>query len=180
MASHRVFLSRPTALTASQQGFCDSLDRTFKAHGLESHTVGAQDFTSRSPLGKVLEVMNSCDGACILGLVQMKAASVVLKPGTKQRRTLTDVVFTSPWNQLEAGMALIRGLPLFVICEAKVSGGIFDDGVADAYIHRLPTRDREGWLESRAFLGSLEAWIETMRQATPVRTPAPDGQPGIA
>ncbi len=171
MASHRVFVSRPTALSASQERFSVALDRTFRENGLESHTVGTQDFTNRSPLAKVLEVMNSCDGACVLGLVQAKAASVVVKPGTKDRRTVTDAVFATPWNQLEAGMALIRGLPLFVICEARVSGGIFDDGVADAYIHRLPSRDRESWLESEAFVGSMHAWIETMHRAVPARAP---------
>jgi hypothetical protein len=169
--SHRVFVSRPTVLTAGQERFCDALEHTFKANGLESHTVGTQDFTNRSPLAKVLEIMNSCDGACILGLVQVKAGDVVVKPGTKARQKMTNAVFATPWNQLEAGMALIRGLPLFVVCEAGVGGGVFDDGVADAYIHRLPARDRGRWLESEAFVGSMKAWIDTMHRAIPARPP---------
>lgn len=165
--SHRVFVSRPTTLTTAQERFCEALDRTFKANGLEAHTVGTQDFTSNLPLTKVLEVMKSCDGACILGLVQVKAAEVVLKPGTKARRTESRAVFATPWNQLEAGMALIRDLPLFVICEARISGGIFDEGVANAYIHRLPANSRERWLESHAFVKSMESWIDTMNRAIP-------------
>jgi hypothetical protein len=157
-------------LSASQERFCGALHDTFKEHGLESHTVGRQDFTNRSPLVKVLEVMNSCDGACILGLVQVTAKEVVVKPGTKARHTLPNAVFPTPWNQLEAGMALIRGLPLFVICEADISGGIFD-GVADAFIHRLPGRDRERWLEGEGFLGSLAAWTDTMNRVIPGRPP---------
>jgi len=171
VTSHRVFVSRPTALTSGQERFWQSLDRTFAANRLEPHTVGTQDFTSRSPLGKILEVMNSCDGACILGFVQARSPQAVIKPGTNAERTATDVVFASPWNQLEAGMALIRSLPLFIICETGVTGGIFDDGVADAYIHRLPARSREKWLATPAFVGSLKDWIEVMDRILPRRGP---------
>ncbi len=167
MASHRIFLSRPTTLSVAQERFCTALGRLFVAYRLDPHTVGTQDFTHRSPLGKVLEVMNTCDGACILGMVQARASEAVIKPSTPAERSLTDVVFASPWNQLEAGMALIRGLPLFIICEAGVSGGVFDDGVADAYIHRLPPRGREKWIERTAFVESLKAWIDDMNRALP-------------
>ena len=156
-------------LARRQAKFCDDLMGTFVSKGLTPHTVGAQDFTSRSPLRKVLDVLRKCDGACILGFIQVEASNVVVKPGTKSESILPRAVFPTPWNQLEAGMALVRGLPLLVICQEGVSGGIFDDGVGDVYVHRLRAGLGQQWLSSAEFQQSLHEWIGLMRRRVPRR-----------
>ncbi len=153
----------------AQQWFCRALEGVFSKNRLEIRTVGVQDFGVDSPLAQVLEIMKTCDGACILGMEQVRCTEVVMKPGTKYQRAVTDVAFATPWNQLEAGMALILGLPLFVICEEGITEGIFDDGVGDVFCHRLPTKGREKWLTSPSFVQPLAKWIRRMDEAPPRR-----------
>jgi hypothetical protein len=169
MFETHVFLSRPTAVTRAQKLFLAALDKAFAARRLQIHTVGTQDFTNKAPLLKILEVMAKCDGACILGLVQAKAERVEVKPDTEDARTVEDAVFPTPWNQLEAGMAMARGLPLFVICERGVGGGIFDDGAGDVYVHRLRVGLSRRWLATPEFVQSIDEWITTMHRRLPAR-----------
>jgi hypothetical protein len=169
VASHHVFLSRPTEITRAQQTFCKSLEDVLVKNGLTTHTVGATDFTSRVPLRKVLEVMTGCDGACILGLVQARAARLVTKPGTRAEQTTATAVFPTPWNQLEAGLAVALGLPLLVLCEPGITGGIFDRGVGDAFIHELPPERRVRWLASPQFEQSIAEWLDLMNRRLPAR-----------
>lgn len=49
--------------------------------------------------------------------------------------------FPTPWNNLEAGILFGLGLPLLVFREDGISGGIFDAGVSDVFIHKMPTSD---------------------------------------
>lgn len=103
--------------------------------------------------------MSRCDGACILGLVQLRARDVTVKAGTNAETNVENAVFATPWNQLEAGMALVRGLPLLVICEQGVAGGIFDDGVGDVFVHRLHGGLSHRWLSGPQFGQALGEWI---------------------
>jgi hypothetical protein len=168
---HHIFVSKPTALTRAQNLFCRELGTTFQASGLTTHTVGVNDFTSRRPLRKILETINACDGACVLGLIQVTAPSAVFKANTSERRDVADAVFATPWNQLEAGMAVARDLPLLVVCEPGVAGGIFDQGVGDAFTHVLPAKGRLQWLRSEQFRQSMAEWIGLMNQRLPNRQP---------
>src|SRR5207247_5435291 len=44
----------------------------------------------------------------------------------------------SPWNQLEAGILVSLGVPLIVLKEDGVGGGVLDAGAVDVFINRLP------------------------------------------
>jgi len=48
------------------------------------------------------------------------------------------VAFPTPWNQLEAGILFALDVPLLVFRDHNVSGGIFDNGVTDLFIHSIP------------------------------------------
>jgi hypothetical protein len=168
---HHIFVSQPTTLTRPQKLFCGQLERTFQASGLTTHTVGVSDFTSRLPLRKILDTITTCDGACVLGLIQVAAPSAVFKPNTIERRIVPNAVFATPWNQIEAGMAVARGLPLLVVCESGVAGGIFDQGVGDAFTHVLPAKGKLSWLQSEQFQQSMAEWIGLMDERLPSRRP---------
>jgi hypothetical protein len=164
---HRIFLSRPTTLTTEQAAFDQQLLRVFAQKQLKVHTVGVSDYTNGPPLPQVLKTLNTCDGACIVGYVQAVAEKVTINPGVATERTAPDAVFPSPWNQIEAGMALVRALPLFVVCEAGVDGGIFDPRAGVAFVHQLPPTARKDWLKGPQFRQAMGQWIDQMDAQVP-------------
>jgi hypothetical protein len=62
----------------------------------------------------------------------------IAKPGA-QDKALSNMLLPTPWNQLEAGILASLRLPVLVFRESGISGGIFDDGVSDVFIHKMPT-----------------------------------------
>src|SRR5207248_1583021 len=81
-----------------------------------------------------------CCGGVILGFSQFTTSRGVWKKGTPYEKGVTStVVFPTPWNQLEAGMLFALNLPMLVFREQNISGGIFDNGVSDMFIHELPS-----------------------------------------
>ena len=61
----------------------------------------------------------------------------------------------TPWNQLETGILFGLGLPLFVLREDGIEGGIFDIGSADIIIHSMPMPGPT-WDPSRSRAGELK------------------------
>jgi hypothetical protein len=72
------------------------------------------------------------------------------------------VKFPTPWNQLEAGILFSLRLPLMVFREDG-SGGVFDNGVTDVFVNRLPL-GRIGKRDEEQILFSIQIWVGQVRE----------------
>jgi len=136
-----VFVSCPTSLSSRQEGSRAALIRFLDELNLEPRALGRSDYPAEFPLREVLVIANHCAGGLILGFEQFRAASGTWKRGTKDERKVASkesVVFPTPWNHLEAGILFGLGLPILIFREDGISGGVFDNGVTDVFVHKMP------------------------------------------
>jgi hypothetical protein len=81
--------------------------------------------------------------------------------GSTQEETVKNLSLATPWNQMEAGMAVMLGMPVFVICERGMAGGIFDVAASDHHIYRLYFDEEQN---SAKFLKSFADWCAAVRE----------------
>jgi len=134
-----IFGSCPTHLNRQQ----DEIKRVILGElghaGLEWRSVGQTDYPTEFPLREVCILAGHCSGGLILGFSQFETKNGVWKKGTPYKLKQSRLVrFPTPWNQLEAGILFALGVPLLVFGEDDISGGIFDKGVTDLFIHEMP------------------------------------------
>lgn len=150
-----IFVSKPNGLTETQEQFWKRLESELQGRNLEIRSIGYSDYSFKTPLQKVREVMRECDGAIILGLRQKH----IRKGYDREGNPISDLHLPTPWNNLEAGMAYMLDLPMLVLLERGVTKeGIFDAESSDRYIMESDL-DAE-WLESDEFLQPLSEWRE--------------------
>jgi hypothetical protein len=107
---------------------------------LEPRALGRSDYPTELPLREVYVIAKHCSGGVILGFEQSYAAKIIHKRGMgKKSATDKDAVLPTPWNHLEAGILFGMNLPLLVFKEKGISGGVFDVGVTDNFVHPMPT-----------------------------------------
>lgn len=136
-----VFVSSPTVLSPSQEGARSTLVKFLDEFNLEPRALGRSDYPAEFPLREVLVIARHCAGGLILGFEQFQATSGTWKRGTKGERKLAareSASFPTPWNHLEAGILFGLKLPILIFREEGISGGVFDDGVTDVFIHKMP------------------------------------------
>jgi hypothetical protein len=134
-----VFVSSPTSLSREQEARRTVVIEMLESLNLEPRALGRSDYPSDLPLREVLVIARHCSGGIILGFNQFTATAGVWKPGTKGEKTLdTPACFPSSWNHLEAGILFSLGKPLLVFREDGISGGVFDPGVTDVFVHQMP------------------------------------------
>jgi hypothetical protein len=133
-----VFVSCPTTLSTKQDASRNLILGELKNCGLEPRALGRSDYPTDYPLREVLVIAKHCSGGVILGFEQFHAPKGVWKRGTREPKKDDDVRFPSPWNNLEAGVLFSLGLPLLVFRESGISGGVFDSGVTDVFVHKMP------------------------------------------
>lgn len=131
----RIFLSRPRLLSPDQEMAAGLWSRSLERMGMEQMAplpvyVGDALWAT---LRRNLEI---ADGALILGLRQLRIDEGCWRPDTVAP---VDPArwWPTPWNHVEAGMAIMAGLPLLAIREDGVASGVFDscgwtDGVYGA------------------------------------------------
>lgn len=135
-----VFISSPTCLSDEQEAVRKMILRELDRSGLEARAVGRSDYPTELPLREVLVLAKHCSGGIILGFEQFQAHSGIWKRDTPEEKiTNSATPFPSAWNNLEAGILYSFGLPLLVFAEHGISGGVFDRGVTDVFIHDMPT-----------------------------------------
>lgn len=133
-----VFVSCPTSLSESQEESRDIVISELEAFRLEPRALGRSDYPTDLPLREILVLATHCSGGLILDFEQFHSENGVFKRGTEERSEAKDIKYATPWNHLESGILYSLGLPLLVFKEDAISGSVFDHGVSDVFIYRMP------------------------------------------
>ena len=119
-----VFVSAPTGLSSGQRLISGQWHQRLAGLGFDVLRLGREQYQS-DPWRIVLEFIDAADGVLVLGFRQLVIDSAVWRPDTGERAAVDDASWTSPWLQIETGMALAAGLPVLVAAEAGVREGAF-------------------------------------------------------
>ncbi|HEX7133920.1 MAG TPA: hypothetical protein VF228_15190 [Iamia sp.] len=154
-----VFVSAPSSenLTRSQRARYQTVVDILGEMSLEPRALGRSDFPSELPLREVFQIARRCSGGVILGFVQ-DVGEVVVRPGlTRTDPPPVSRSYPTPWNQLEAGILFAAGVPLLILKETAVSGGVFDHGVTDVFVHDMPAKQFTA-SQRKQLAGAMMKW----------------------
>lgn len=154
-----VFVSAPSPdnLSPAQEESTRIIFGMIKRYKLEWRALGRSDYPADLPLKEVLRMVKHCSGGIILGFEQFRAATGEFRPKSPRAQIATSPVsFPTPWNQLEAGILFSAGLPIMIFREAGITGGIFDIGTSEVFLHAMPDEKT-----SRQALDDLDTVFQT-------------------
>jgi len=160
-----VFVSAPSPdnLSPVQERSATAIFDLVTRYKLEWRALGRSDYPVDSPLKEVLRMVKHCSGGIILGFEQFRSSQGEFKPGSPNAKTASSPVpFPSPWNQLEAGILFSAGLPMMIFREPGISGGVFDIGTSDVFVHQMPSPGMTS--EAQDDLDSVfQTWVARVR-----------------
>jgi hypothetical protein len=158
-----IFGSCPSRLSPDQDEIRRQLLGELGRVGLEWRSVGRTDYAHKLPIREVYLLARHCSGGLILGFSQFTTTTGVWKNGTPDERKQRGLVaFPTPWNQLEAGILFALRCPLLVFRDQAVSGGIFDTGTSDLFIHDIPPKKMSAQ-EKRGLREVMAKWAAEVR-----------------
>ncbi|MGA2904354.1 MAG: hypothetical protein ABSD98_11020 [Candidatus Korobacteraceae bacterium] len=159
-----VFVSCPTSLNPQQDAARAVILAELKKLGLEPRALGRSDYPTDYPLREVAIIAQHCSGGVILGFEQFYTDRGTWKRGSAESKSLrSPVSFPTAWNHLEAGVLFSLHLPLLVFKEPNVSGGVFDSGVTDVFIHKMPVPPLKA-VDKKGLGGVFLKWQSKVRE----------------
>lgn len=141
MSKIPVFVSSPTILSKEQEAKRQVIINILAELQLEDRALGRSDYAKDYPLKEVFVIAKHCAGGVILGFEQLYVESGIRKRNTVESKAIdstNNLIISTPWNQLEAGILYGLKLPLIIFKEKGIEGGIFDYGISDVFIHEMP------------------------------------------
>jgi hypothetical protein len=160
-----VFLSVGRRLRPDQEEFVRSLEEELRRNDVSPKTVGRNDFTSGQPLARIAEVMAKCCGAVVIAFERTHSPTVVEYRRTPEEHTSHEITLPTVWNQIEASMAYVHGLPLLVVVER----GLRPEGLLEArydwYVQTVDPSDEES-LTTPEFRGVLTDWLKRVDETS--------------
>lgn len=137
MSKIPVFVSCPTKLNKKQKDLKKFLLGLLDELNLSPRALGQGDYPKDYPLKEVAIIAKRCSGGIILGFEQIRVAKGIIKD---KYRIKEEMLFPTPWNHIEAGILFGLKLPLLIFKEKGISGGVFDNGITDAFVHTFPKK----------------------------------------
>jgi hypothetical protein len=161
MTKPQVFISKPTVLTPGQESAFRNWIARLSGLGFESTALEREHYAP-APWTQLRDVLLSVDGMLVLGFRQMSVSTGHWRPGTEEAASSAGW-YPSPWNQLEAGLAVMARIPVLVAPEGGISDGVFSTDVWTGVVYGL-TVDHRLNPESESSRERLDAWADAVRR----------------
>ena len=135
----QAFVSRPNWNLPVFQKWIDAVYVKLSEVGIGHKTIGVNVQAISCPMDEVIELMNKCDGTIVFGLPQ----SIMNKGKIKGSDFEGAKWYGTDWNQIEGAISLSLGKPTLIIKWKGMSGGIFDRGSCNAFLHEIESPSLE-------------------------------------
>ena len=153
-------LSKPGVLDNQQRQFIDSISSMLEKQNMVYEALERSEYPKFGTLAEVRRLISGCSGIIVFGFHQLMVLDGVWRSGTGEETLVRDVQLSTPWNHIEAGMATMRGLPILLICQDGVAGGVFDlDNDGHVYRVQLPADEN-----SPSFENCFADWCAAVRE----------------
>jgi len=123
----RVFVSRPAVLSPQQGASCDSWLSALTELGLEPFGL-ARAVYDAAPWEQLRDAIRAADGALVLGFRQLEVSDGEWRSATSEAAPPARW-WATPWNELEAGLAIMASIPVLVAAEEGIEEGVFASDV---------------------------------------------------
>jgi hypothetical protein len=156
----KVFVSRPTVIDAVFESAYTRFERYIKRLGFVPCRLGAENYTLDAPLVGMIDLVRHCKGAVILGYPQYEFDAFIIKGGTREQ--YVSMRIPTPWNHIEATLAFQQHIPVLIVAQQGVVGGVFDQGVTGQYVI-VTDLGQTDWHTQREFHGVFNEWKERLK-----------------
>jgi hypothetical protein len=153
-----VFISSPSVLNEQQSTFRKMLKIILKNKKMIVRDLTPEEYPSERPIVRVKKTIQVCNGVIILGMQQMIVKDCIVKPGTQNENRRHDILLPTPWNHIEAAISVTLGLPILIISERGIEGGVFDPEITEESVHQVELNIDS--FDSEEFINAINLWID--------------------
>lgn len=133
-----IFFSMPGCMTKEQELLTKEYKRILETKNFKVIYYYRDVYPEFGQFNKVRKSILESDAMVAFGFKQINIEKGVYRPNTSEREELSDRWMPTPWNELEIGMGLMKGLPILLIKDTGIDSGAFNNGLSECFTASIP------------------------------------------
>ena len=134
----KVFFSMPGCLGKREEALTKAYKTVLESQGYDVVYYQKDDYPKFGQLTKIKESIKTSSAMIAFGFRQTNIMAGAAFPGTLKQSPIKDKWLHTPWNEVEVGMALMRGLPVLLVKDEGIDSGIFDSKLSESFVASIP------------------------------------------
>ena len=136
-----IFFSMPGIMSKDDELMTKDFKEMLEKKGFEVVYYKSDDYPRFGQFNSVRhDIMRSC-GMIAFGLKQINIHKASYRPGTQDEEEWEEKWMSTPWNEIEVGMGLMKGMPILLVTDPEIKNGVFDNGLSECFIAHISTTE---------------------------------------
>lgn len=132
-----IFFSMPGIMGKAEELVTKEYKRILEEKGFDVIYYIRDNYPKYGQLNKIRESITKASGIIAFGFKQINIISGVLRPNTCEEEKLESSWLSTPWSDIEVGMAMMLGLPILLIHDIDITQGVFDNKLNECFIGKI-------------------------------------------
>lgn len=128
-----IFFSMPGCMTKEQELLTKEYKRILETKKFNVIYYYRDIYPGFGQFNKVRQSILESHAMVAFGFKQINIEKGVYRPNTSEKEELNNRWMPTPWNELEIGMGLMKGLPILLIKDAGIDSGAFNNGLSECF-----------------------------------------------
>ncbi len=129
-----IFFSMPGIMTKQEELITLSYKNLLKDLGYEIIYYGKDDYPRYGQLNNVKRSILASSGVIAFGFKQINIINGTYHPHTDLAEEFNNKWLSTPWSEIEVGMAIMRGIPVLLVHDKEINNGIFDTILSEYFV----------------------------------------------
>ena len=137
-----IFFSMPSVMTKAEELLTKDFETYLREKkGMRVFYYIKDDYPHFGQLSQVREKIIVSTGMVAFGFKQTHIQQGIYRPDMKDEVQWDNKWLSTPWNEIEVGMGMMKGMPILLVKNPAIEEGIFDEKLSECFVATISTDD---------------------------------------
>lgn len=136
-----IFFSMPGIMSKEDELMTKDFKRLLEEKGYDVIYYKSDEYPRFGQFNKVRQDIMRSTGMIAFGLKQLNIHNASYRPGTESEEEWKEKWLSTPWNEIEVGMGLMKGMPILLVTDPAIKNGVFDNGLSECFVANISTTE---------------------------------------
>ncbi len=136
-----IYFSMPGTMSKEDELLTKHYKKMLESEGYDVIYYVKDDYPEFGQLGRIKFGILQASAMIAFGVKQIEIKSAKYHPAMENEEHWEDKWLSTPWNELEVGMGIYKGIPILLVKDPSISDGIFDSHLSECFIRTVSTKE---------------------------------------
>ena len=154
-----IFFSMPGVMSKEDELMTKDFKQLLENKGYEVIYYKTDEYPRFGQYNRVRHDIMRSVGMIAFGLKQLNIHRASYRPGTYNEEEWVGKWLSTPWNEIEVGMGLMKGMPILLVHDPDVCNGVFDNNLSECFVSKISTTEDSRKLEQNK---TFDEWLSKL------------------